>query len=317
MYRQVDTGTWDDPWFAELDPDAKLLFLYMLTNRRSTAAGVFEITLRAMSFETGLDTKRVNRALELISSRVEWWPEHQIVWVKNFLRHQAVSPKFYTSAWNEMREMPDEIRQSVGLHYPILTRSEPPPDNKEDIQALLIPYPKGMDTVSKPSRKTSTRPRTRPVQASSLEDGADAPSPPDPEPSTDTPYSLLEALCETQGQDVSVFPKREKDKQLAVAKRLVSDGMTATDITRITKWLMSQSWVTGGIDMFLIEKQAGKWSMAGRPDKVVPNGALRDASRSKPLHEITDPNDIVPGPRGYTADQLRRKAQLERIHEAS
>ena len=49
MKRMIDTGTWDDPWFAELDPDAKLLFLYLLTNRRSTAAGVFEITARAMS----------------------------------------------------------------------------------------------------------------------------------------------------------------------------------------------------------------------------------------------------------------------------
>src|SRR5690606_9388185 len=183
MYRQIDTGTWDDPWFAELDPDAKLLFLYLLTNRRSTAAGVFEITLRAMSFETGLDTKRINSALESISSRVEWWPEHQVVWVRNFLRHQAVSPKFYRSAWSEMREMPEDIRVSVAEIYPILTRSEPPPDKKEDIENLLIPYPKGTDTVSKPSRKTSTRPRTstRPVKASSLDTGADAPSTPSPE----------------------------------------------------------------------------------------------------------------------------------------
>lgn len=306
MYRQVDTGTWDDPWFAELEPDGKLLFLYLLTNRRSTAAGVFEITIRAMAFETGLDTKRVNTALESISSRVQWWPEYQTVWIKNFLRHQAVSPKFYMSAWSEMREMPEAVRDSVGSIYPILTRNEKPPDNKDDIEALLIPYPKGIDTVSEPSRKTSTSSRTSPVKASSLEGGAVAPvSSPEP-PSTDSPFALLESLCDMQGQNVSVFPKREKDKQLAVAKRLVSDGMTAQDIGRITQWLMSQSWVTGGVDMFLIEKQVGKWNMAGRPVTVRSTVAVHDPDAP-----------IVAGPRGYTSDQLRRLAEQERRHETA
>lgn len=273
MYRQIDTGTWDDPWFAELDPDAKLLFLYLLTNRRSTAAGVFEITLRAMSFETGLDTKRINSALESISSRVEWWPEHQVVWVRNFLRHQAVSPKFYRSAWSEMREMPEDIRVSVAEIYPILTRPEPPPDKKEDIETLLIPYPKGIDTVSIPSRKTSTstRTRTRPVKTSRLDNGADAPSSPDPKPSADTPYGLLQALCHEQGQEVSVFSERDKSRQLAVAKRLVESDMTAEKVVRITRWLKSQKWVTGGIDLFLIEKQLGKWRLAGQPETDQPS----------------------------------------------
>lgn len=308
MYRQVDTGTWDDPWFAELEPDGKLLFLYLLTNRRSTAAGVFEITARAMAFETGLDTKRVKAALDSVASRVSWWPEHQVVWVRNFLRHQAVSPKFYMSAWSEMRDMPDDIRAEVGQVYPILTRDEKPPEKKEDIEALLIPYPKGIDTVSKPSRKTSTRPSTRPVKASSLEGGADAPISPPDTPQTDTPYALLEALCEMQGQDVSVFPKREKDKQLAVAKRLVGEGMTATDVSRMTQWLMSQNWVTSGVDMFLIEKQVGKWNMAGRPA----------TARSISVAPVDDPDaPIIPGPRGYTPDQLRRLAEQERRRETA
>lgn len=68
MYRQVDCGTWDDPWFADLHADAKLLFLYLLTNRRSTAAGAFEITTRQMAFETGLEQDRITELMPILSS---------------------------------------------------------------------------------------------------------------------------------------------------------------------------------------------------------------------------------------------------------
>lgn len=98
-----------------------------------------------------------------------------------------------------------------------------------------------------------------------------------PAPSPEAPFALLESLCETQGQDVSVLSKRDKDKQLGVAKRLIADGMTANDVARMTKWLMAQAWITGGIDFFLIEKQVGKWRMSGQPESVspqTPNGSL-------------------------------------------
>lgn len=178
MYRQIDTATWDDPWFAELEPDAKLLFLYMLTNRRSTAAGVFEITERAMAFETGLTVKRVTDVLESISSRVRWWPEYQTVWVRNFLRHQAPSPNLFKSAWNEMLDQPDDVREEVGTFYPLLTDANTPPDKKEEIQTLMEGYTKGSQRVRDGSRKTSlVKTSTRLEEDSSLENGADAPNP--------------------------------------------------------------------------------------------------------------------------------------------
>lgn len=94
------------------------------------------------------------------------------------------------------------------------------------------------------------------------------------------PFALLEALCDAIGQDTSVLAKRERDRQLAVAKRLVADGFTPPDIDRMVGWLSAQSWVTGGVDLFLIEKQSGKWRLAGSPATVTPratNGANRQA----------------------------------------
>lgn len=59
VHRSIDCSTWDDPWFADLPPKQKLLFLFLITNRRLTQCGAMEITVRQMSFETGLDVAEI------------------------------------------------------------------------------------------------------------------------------------------------------------------------------------------------------------------------------------------------------------------
>jgi hypothetical protein len=77
---------------------------------------------------------------------------------------------------------------------------------------------------------------------------------------------LLEALCDELGEDVSVLSKSGKGRQLAVAKRLVDAGLCADDVRKMTRWLRSQAWVTGGIDLRLLESQSDKWRLAGQPE---------------------------------------------------
>ena len=129
MYRTVDCATWDDPWFADLDPEAKLLFLYFLTNRRSTAAGCFEITMRAIAFETGMQAGEVERHLDgSLKSRIQWFPEHQVIFVRNFYRHQSANSNktnFRASAMKVLAEMPAVVQATVGDVYPELRTEEP------------------------------------------------------------------------------------------------------------------------------------------------------------------------------------------------
>ena len=53
-YRQIHTEIWDDPWFLELESDAKLLFVYLFSNKRTNMIGLYELSPRQMAFETGL-----------------------------------------------------------------------------------------------------------------------------------------------------------------------------------------------------------------------------------------------------------------------
>ena len=133
--------------------------------------------------------------------------------------------------------------------------SKPLPDIELDIDLELELEPE-LETTA--PAQTPAAPIDAPARA----------APPSP---VGSPFALLESLCETLGQDVAVLSEGEKKKQLAAGKRLVAAGMGEADVGRMTRWLTSQSWVTGGIDLFLLEKQLGKWQLAGKPE-ASPNG---------------------------------------------
>lgn len=123
MYRMVDCATWDDPWFEALHPKGKLFFLYLLTNPRSTSCGAFEITPRKMAFETGLTLEDVEGFLEAWAPRVQWFPEHQIVFLKNFYRRQTNSEKVRINAARIVASYPIAVQRAIAIEYPELIES--------------------------------------------------------------------------------------------------------------------------------------------------------------------------------------------------
>jgi hypothetical protein len=181
MNRMIDTATWDDPWFAELEPDAKLVFLYLLTNRRSTAAGAFEITIRHMAFETGLDGARIDAILAELNPRVQWWPAHQVIWIRNFFRHQAANENFAKSARTYIDGLPVEIQRAIGSVYPDLVPEwvdSEEIDQNTGSDTHVEPVPMGSDThiepVPYPSASKSKENSSREGEKSA----PDAPAPP-------------------------------------------------------------------------------------------------------------------------------------------
>lgn len=265
MYRTVDCATWDDPWFAELDPQAKLLFLYFLTNRRSTAAGCFEITRRAIAFETGMSDVDVACCLQALGGRVEWFPEHQVIFVRNFYRHQSSNSNranFQSSALKVLAEMPVEVQASVAHVYPELqveqpTHPQPIPnpsptqgDKEEEEETVEV-------EVAVEGEEANARPR----------EAAKPPAPkPKPPAKAEVPaFDYIMAMCDATGTDVSELAPAFKSKQGAAAKQLRDLGASPDDAGRCIGWLLSQSWRTGGVDLFTVVKEFPGWLMLGKP----------------------------------------------------
>jgi hypothetical protein len=137
--RRFDTGYWNDPDVMKLPMKAKLLYLYLWTNRHCNQAGLYEIALETIRFETGLDLQDIEELLQELKKKVAWFPDQNLIWVKNFLHRQSQSPKFLAAAAKCL----SLVTTNNGLI-------------KEFIEynaryTLSIPYPYPIDRVSIPS----------------------------------------------------------------------------------------------------------------------------------------------------------------------
>jgi hypothetical protein len=97
--RGFASETWhSDEWFQELDRNQRYLFIYLWTNNHCNPAGLYHITLSTMSFDTKFPRDELPELLESLNPKVKWYPEANLIWVKNFIKRQSKSPKFLAAA---------------------------------------------------------------------------------------------------------------------------------------------------------------------------------------------------------------------------
>lgn len=136
--RRFDTGYWNDPDIMKLPMKAKLLYLYLWTNRHCNQAGLYEIALETIQWETGLELDEIADLLQVLEKKVAWYPGQNLIWVKNFLHRQSQSPKFLAAAAKCLQVIPD-----IGLVKEFIKYNER--------YTLSIPYSYPIDRVSIPS----------------------------------------------------------------------------------------------------------------------------------------------------------------------
>jgi hypothetical protein len=132
-FRQIHVSSWKDPWFFDLEPDEKLLFIYLFSNENTSISGIYEIPFRVICFETGLDTEFVNTTLDKFEKAKKVYFENGVIWVKNMRKYNAsTSEKVMKGIENDLAKIPEcPIKQLYIAYYS--------PD---------IPYTEGIDTIS-------------------------------------------------------------------------------------------------------------------------------------------------------------------------
>lgn len=103
-YRKISTSMWCDPWFERLSPKARLLFIYLVTNTHTDAAGMVELSDKRVGLESGLDETDIREIAKEIGEKVV--SAHGFFWIKNFYRHQKCNPKFEISAFAAAKKTP-------------------------------------------------------------------------------------------------------------------------------------------------------------------------------------------------------------------
>lgn len=121
--RVINTRLWNDTWVSQIDPLAKLLFVYFLTNEHTNLSGIYELPLKVVAIETGLDATMIPKMMPMLDGRI-YYHEGWVI-IKNFIKHQNInSPKIVLGVKRELMAIPKDILNiAIGYGYPMDTLS--------------------------------------------------------------------------------------------------------------------------------------------------------------------------------------------------
>ena len=124
-YRQIHTQIWRDNWFLDLEPDEKLLFIYLFSNDSTNLAGLYEIHQRVIELETGLDKKRIEEILNRFEREGKVHYQDGIVWMVNMKKyHSNAGEKVRRSIEIIIEGIPDcEVKQKYCIYNGITTEN--------------------------------------------------------------------------------------------------------------------------------------------------------------------------------------------------
>lgn len=131
-FRSIHCKTWRDDWFPELDIDAKLLWLYLITNQAASVSGIYQLPKKFIAFETGIDIARVTQLIDMFRSdgKIEYDEDTSVVWVRKMREYQSNgSPKVQKRIETDFNTIPDcRVKGIYAQKYGIDTVSIPNPE---------------------------------------------------------------------------------------------------------------------------------------------------------------------------------------------
>lgn len=119
-YRQIHTKIWKDGWFLDLCTEDKLLFIYLFSNERASLAGLYDLPIKVIVFETGIPLEQVKSCLEQFEKAgkvrcIDGW-----VWIPNLIRYNArniESPKIQVHLKTLLAEIPNCGLKQAWIEY--------------------------------------------------------------------------------------------------------------------------------------------------------------------------------------------------------
>lgn len=115
--RYVNTRFWDDNYIVSLDPIEKLLFLYFLTNPLTEVSGAYEIQLKRVALDTGIDRDMVQKILNRFADEDRIIYRDGWIFIANFIKHQTDNEKINKGIETLINTAPEWIRDRVSISY--------------------------------------------------------------------------------------------------------------------------------------------------------------------------------------------------------
>ena len=111
--RSINTKIWADEWFEGLEPENKLLWLYLLTNQYTNMLGIYELTFKRMAFETGMDQERLLKAFEGFrrDGKVFYIESHVVL--VNWMKNQSMNPNMKKACVAQWQKLDESVKKAL------------------------------------------------------------------------------------------------------------------------------------------------------------------------------------------------------------
>lgn len=112
--RSIQTKFWYDTWIETLNMNEKLLYLYLLTNPLTNLLGIYEISLKRISDESGITKDTVRKGLKRFEkdSRVYFVNNNYII-LPNFLKNQSLNTNMQRGVEKLFALLPKTIKNNI------------------------------------------------------------------------------------------------------------------------------------------------------------------------------------------------------------
>lgn len=159
-YRTIKMSFWTDPFVESLSPEEKLLYLFLFTCPYTNALGVCSMTVRKISFETGLTAQAVSDGIKNLVSRGKLIQDGDQILIKHFIKHQcSTSPKLEVKLKKDFSALDSsKLRKELRSAYPSIFSADTVSEDENNNGYHIDTVSEDENTVSKDKNDTVSIP---------------------------------------------------------------------------------------------------------------------------------------------------------------
>ena len=111
--RSINTKVWNDPWFEDLQSNDKLVWLYLLSNQYSNLLGIYEISVKRISYDTSLGAETIRKAFEGFEMVRKAFHINGYIVVVNWLKNQSMNANMKKNVKQLLSELPADLIKEI------------------------------------------------------------------------------------------------------------------------------------------------------------------------------------------------------------
>lgn len=99
----------DSSWWVDRDysNNARLLYLYLISNSHTNPARIYKISRRTMANETGIPLSQVSELLKELTGDVQWYEGENVIWIRDYLESACKNASWLIGA---LKAVGDDIK---------------------------------------------------------------------------------------------------------------------------------------------------------------------------------------------------------------